>query len=155
RAARAGRVPVRVEHDVLDDELAAIPEQAGQRDLALRAFERVLLADPDHRQPPPLRVQRVTAAGVFLFRGEQPLPGCQPLLARYDLGIRHVNLPAWAGDLRTASPMGRTRWPRFIAPGPKTSSPVVSSGARERTARGPAARAGLPGNLAHPGRAGP
>src|SRR5207248_5645714 len=137
-----------VEHDVLDDELPAVAEQAGQRDLALRAFEHVLLADPDHGQPPPLRVQRVTAAGVLLFRGKQPLPGCQPLLAGYDLGIRHVNLLARAVDLRTASRMGRTRRPRIIAPGPLTSSPAVSSGARD-----PAASAGLAGNLGPPRRA--
>src|SRR5581483_4984133 len=45
RAVRAAFVPVRPEHEMLDDELALVAEQAGQRHLALGRIEDVLLVD--------------------------------------------------------------------------------------------------------------
>jgi len=84
--------PNRGEHDVMDDQLAAVTEQPGQRDRSLTAFEQVLLIDPDHGQPAPLGVERVTPAGHFLLLGQQPQPGLEPLLPRYNLGKTHHNL---------------------------------------------------------------
>ena len=107
-AAGARRVPVRVEHDVLDDQLRGVPEQAGQRGRALRAVEPVLLVDPDHGQPAPFRVERVAASGVLLLGGQQPLPGFQPLLGGYDLGKRHPNLRTLTGGFAPPLPYGLT-----------------------------------------------
>jgi hypothetical protein len=88
-AARAGRVPVRAEHHVLDDQLAAAAEQIGQPGRAVRPLEHVVLFDQDHRQPPPFRVERVALAGQRLFLVEQLAPGFDPLGARHDLGQTH------------------------------------------------------------------
>ena len=52
-AAWAGGIPVRVEHDVLNDQLTASPEHRGQPDLAVWSVQQIFLADLDHRQPPP------------------------------------------------------------------------------------------------------
>ena len=94
RAARAGRVPVRAEHDVLDDQLRLIAEQVAQAGLTVRALEHVLLVDPDHRQPAPFRVERVPLAGLLLLRRQQLPPGLQPLRPRHDLGKTHRCLQA-------------------------------------------------------------
>ena len=55
--------------------------------------------DPDHRQPPPLGVQRVPAAGQFLLLLQQPQPGLYPLPTRHDLGQRHHSLLTRDGSL--------------------------------------------------------
>jgi hypothetical protein len=81
RAARAGRLPVRAEHDVVDDQLAALAEQVSQGGRPLRAVKYVGLADPDHGQHAPLRVQGSAPAGLGLLLGEQRPPGLQPSLA--------------------------------------------------------------------------
>jgi hypothetical protein len=54
---------------VLDDQLAAVAEQPGQRDRSLRALEDVLLLDPDHGQLAPLGVERAVSAGLILPPG--------------------------------------------------------------------------------------
>ena len=48
-------LPVRAEHEVVDDELAAPVEQVGERDLSLRRVEDVVLVDLDPGQLAPLR----------------------------------------------------------------------------------------------------
>jgi hypothetical protein len=74
---------------VLHDQLAAAAEQASQRGFPVRPLEHVVLLDPDHGQPPPFRVERVTLAGELLLLVEQPAPGFDPLGARHDLGQTH------------------------------------------------------------------
>jgi hypothetical protein len=74
---------------VLHDQLALVPEQVAEGDLAGRALEHVLLIHLDHGQPPPGGVELVVPAGQLFFLGQQPLPGLQPLLARGDIGKTH------------------------------------------------------------------
>ena len=63
RAGRASFIPVRVEHEVVDHQLTANLEQAGQARQAVRALEDVFLVDLDHRQLAALGVQRVPLPG--------------------------------------------------------------------------------------------
>src|SRR5262249_28621470 len=50
RAALAGRVPARVEHEMLDDQLVMAAEQIRQRLLAVRPVENILLIHPLDRK---------------------------------------------------------------------------------------------------------
>jgi hypothetical protein len=81
RAARAAVVPGRVEHEVIDDQLAPPLEEVEQARLAVGALEDVVLFDLDHRQPPTLGVQRVPRPGGRLLLGEQLLASDQPLVS--------------------------------------------------------------------------
>jgi len=62
RAAGAALVPVRSEHEVIDDQLAAAVEQVCERAAARRRGERVALVEPRPRQRPALCDQRVARA---------------------------------------------------------------------------------------------
>src|SRR5262249_30389231 len=79
RAARAARLPARVEHEVVDDELLASLEQIEQPSQAAPALERKVLVDPHHREPTTLGIQRVPLTGELLLLREQRLPRIQPL----------------------------------------------------------------------------
>ncbi|GIH16709.1 hypothetical protein Raf01_48810 [Rugosimonospora africana] len=48
RTARAAVLPIRVEHEVVHDELTAALEQIAQTRLAGRTFEHVVLVDPEY-----------------------------------------------------------------------------------------------------------
>src|SRR6266566_1585887 len=89
RAARAGLVPVRAEHHVLNDQLPLAAEQLGQRDRPVRALEDVLLVHLDHGQPAPVGVERVVGAGELLLARQQSAPGLEPLLPGDDIGKTH------------------------------------------------------------------
>src|ERR671916_782839 len=80
RAAGAAVLPRRVEHEVVDDELVPPVEQVAQADGALRALQRVVLVDLDHRQLAPFGVERVTPAGQLLLLRPQRGPAGPPLL---------------------------------------------------------------------------
>src|ERR1700687_4846954 len=84
RAARAALLPVRTEHEVIDDELAAPAEEIAQGLLAARSIEDVLLVHPHPGQLPPLGAERVPLPGKGLVLGEQLLSGAQPLGLRSD-----------------------------------------------------------------------
>src|SRR5581483_4255764 len=107
----ARRVPVRAEHHVLDDQLAPAREQVGQGDLAVRAFEDVLLVQLDHGEPAPVRVERVALPGVLLLPGQQPDPGLAPLLAGHDVGKTHQET-SWRRDDDDPSPGWTSRGAR-------------------------------------------
>src|SRR5215471_19122947 len=92
RAARACVVPCRVVHDVLDEQLPALAEHVKQADLAVWSIEYVILADLDHRQLAPARVQRIAQPGEFLLPRQQLLAGDQPLLTRGDSWKAHRDL---------------------------------------------------------------
>jgi hypothetical protein len=89
RAARAALVPgssglawrrvVRVEHEMVDDELTTPAEQIEQARLAVRPLEDILLGDLDRRQSAAFGAQRVSLTGELLLPGEQLLPGSEPL----------------------------------------------------------------------------
>ena len=78
----------RVEHGVVDDELAAAVEEFGQRLAAVRSLEDVLLVHRFPRQiAAPLAQAIAQARELFLFR--QELLACsEPLLVRHD-GVLH------------------------------------------------------------------
>src|SRR5262249_51452698 len=59
RAARAAILPIRIEHEMVDDELAAAFEQIEQAALAARSLKLIILLDLHHRQAPALRVDPV------------------------------------------------------------------------------------------------
>src|SRR5262245_44285349 len=67
RAARASLLPCRIEHEVIDDELAAALEQWLETELAARAVEYIVFLDPHHRQATPLGVDAVVVLGELLL----------------------------------------------------------------------------------------
>jgi hypothetical protein len=71
RAAGTWGLPGRVEHDVLNDQLAAPGKQIDKSHRVVRPLEHVVRVDPHHRQPAPVGAQNVTLAGEFLFPDEQ------------------------------------------------------------------------------------
>jgi len=81
RAGPAAFIPARVEHEVVDQQLAAVVEQVQQAGLAVPALEHVLLVHLDHRQPAPLGVQRVPLPGEFLLPSQQLPAGGEPLIS--------------------------------------------------------------------------
>jgi hypothetical protein len=89
RAARAGIGITRLQHVVVDDELAAAVEQVEQAHLAVWTLEGVLLLDPDHRQPPALRCQRIPGPSGLLLFDQQRRVGGLPLGWRHDMRKVH------------------------------------------------------------------
>ena len=84
----AGRTPRRVigpEHEVVNEELRAAPEEVCQRGAPRVGLEPVLLADPNPRKllSPPR--QLVAAPRQLLLFLEQLEPGGKPFLRRYDV----------------------------------------------------------------------
>ena len=89
RAGRAALVPLRIEHEVVDDELAPTFEQVEQLDCAGRSCERVRLFDLDQRQGPAPGCQLVAAPGEFFFAREQIAARDQPLRSRNETCVNH------------------------------------------------------------------
>jgi hypothetical protein len=89
RAALAAGVPARIEHEVVDDELAAAGEELRQRASSVRPLEDVLLLDALPRQVTSLAPQLVPQPRELLLLREQLLPLGQPLVvlhhAHHDL----------------------------------------------------------------------
>jgi hypothetical protein len=81
RAGFAALVPVRIEHEVVDQQLTTALEQAGQASLAVRAPEEVFLVNLDHRQLAPLGIERVSLTGEFLLLRQQLPASGQPLIS--------------------------------------------------------------------------
>ena len=81
RAGLAAFFPVRVEHEVVDQQLAVISEQVQQAGLTVPALEHVLLVYLGHRQPAPLGVQRVPLPGELLLLRQQLPAGGEPLIS--------------------------------------------------------------------------
>src|SRR5204863_2020611 len=89
RAGRAARGVVGPEHEVVDEELRASPEEVRQRSATLVGLESIRLVDSDPGQllPPPR--QLVAAPRELLLRLEQLEPRCQPLLTCSSLVLDH------------------------------------------------------------------
>jgi hypothetical protein len=97
------------EHEVVDEELRAAPEEVGERRRALAGLEAVLLVDADPGQLAPPQRQLVPPPGQLLLGLEQLQPGRQPLLTRSDPVVvrrRHMQPPGCmlAGGRRVAQP---------------------------------------------------
>jgi hypothetical protein len=89
-AARAAVLPLGVEHEVLDDELAPALEDVGQPHLAVRADEAIVLFDPHHRHAAAVGVQGVLHARELLLTRQQGAAGGAPLVSGGDLGQAHA-----------------------------------------------------------------
>ena len=88
-AGGAAVVPRRIEHEVVDDQLALPVEEVGQGHRALGALEGVVLLDGHHGQAAAVRVEGVLLAGELLLPGQQRLAGLQPLVSGRDVGQAH------------------------------------------------------------------
>jgi hypothetical protein len=80
-AARATLLPLRPEHEVIDDQLAAAVEEVGESLLALRPVEVIGLVDLDPGQLAPLGAQAVAQAREFLLLAQELLACGKPLIA--------------------------------------------------------------------------
>src|SRR5262245_48495885 len=84
RAVRAPGFVVRMEHEVVDDQLSAAGEQSGERLFAVGTVELVDLRDALPRQAALQAAHLVALARERLLLLEQLAPGGQPLLVRDD-----------------------------------------------------------------------
>src|SRR3954451_9991174 len=91
-AARAAVLPLRIEHEVVDDQLTTPLEQVEEADGAVTPVERVVLLDLDHGEIAPLGVDPVAHTGELLLLRQQRGPRREPLLAGCDLGQAHRSL---------------------------------------------------------------
>src|SRR5262249_43968737 len=84
RAALAADVVLGREHEVVDDQLAAAVEQVGERLLAVRALEDVLLLDRLPGQGLPLPGHLVAGARELLLLSKELLARLEPLVGADD-----------------------------------------------------------------------
>src|SRR3954453_14661266 len=112
-AARAAVLPLRIEHEVVDDQLTTPLEQVEEADGAVRPVERVVVLDVDHGEIAPLGVDPVAHTGELLLLGQQRGARREPLLAGGDLGQAHRSLLTFVIAARTTTlPVPRTHRPR-------------------------------------------
>src|SRR5262249_20907315 len=88
-AALAARLPIRIEHEMVDDELTAAGEELGQVLPAVRSLEDISLVHALPRQIAPFLAERVAQPRELLLPGKQLLARCDPLVARNDLVLLH------------------------------------------------------------------
>jgi hypothetical protein len=93
RAVRAAFVPLRGEHEVIDDQLAAAVEELRQRPLAVPSFEHVRLLDALPGQRAAFLTQPVPLACEFFLQAQEGVAGFEPFLVRDDLGSFHTVPP--------------------------------------------------------------
>ncbi len=74
---------------MVDDQLALVAEQVGQRFLAVRAVEGIGLVDFHPRQFAALAAERIAGAGKRFFLGKVGLAGNEPFVAGNDLVRLH------------------------------------------------------------------
>src|SRR6185503_7942550 len=84
------------EHEMIDEELRAPPEEIRQRGAPLVGLESILLVDPHPRQllPPPR--QLVAPSREFLIRPGQLEPRGKPLLTCPGPVLRHRSRPSFS-----------------------------------------------------------
>ena len=116
RAARAAVLPLRVEHEVAEDQLQPALEQVEQARLAVGAGEDVVLLDLDHRHLPALGVERVALPRQLLLLGQQRRARGQPLVSGHDVRKAHGTPLYWGHMMRHArgseliGPLSRPSW---------------------------------------------
>src|SRR5262249_14116193 len=98
RAALAGRLPVRMEHEVVDDELRLAAEELAQLHLAGRPVEDIVL-DPDPGEIAALGAERVARPRERLLVLQMLDALVEPFVARYDpvRGHRYLHSRSAAG----------------------------------------------------------
>src|SRR5580765_8291981 len=118
RAPAAANILVRTEHEVVEEQLRAPFEQVGQRDLAFRAFEGVLLLDPDSRKAAAPGRERVPRPGRFFLLDEQCVTRCLPLGLGDDGRKVHDELLSFAGsDIHDPISIEGDPLPGWVNPG--------------------------------------
>src|SRR5262249_6906125 len=104
-AVLAPFLPLRIEHEVIHDQLTPILEELLQRRGTVRPLEHVRRVDFHHRQLAPFSTPGVALPAGFLFPGEQRFAREQPLFPAHDVRSIHLDPPSgWAPSL-----MGVTR----------------------------------------------
>src|SRR5262252_10602730 len=109
---------LRVEHRVIDDELAAPPEEVAQGLRPVLALKGVLLFHELPRQVAPLPAQLVAHPRELLLLCQVPLPRLEPLLVLHHLVTWHVILLLTGGFScihlsQSVKAGGVTRWSRI------------------------------------------
>src|SRR5258708_830126 len=138
RARRASFLPVRAEHEVVDDKLALAGEEVGERLLPVRAVEDVVLLDLLPRQLLAFGRERVALLGEGLLAGEQALACLQPFVVRYDAVRAHslasyscLSLACVVQKGRGSTPLRRSmRMPTCVSQPPATLIIVLRSARR-------------------------
>src|SRR5262245_32662877 len=108
-AAWTSLLPLRTEHEVIDDKLTAPIEQAGEAHVTVRTIEHIILLDLDPGQVAPRRRQRVAHMREGLLALQELPARIQPFALRNDLG-HHLSLHPWrpagaASRKRPSSPI--------------------------------------------------
>src|SRR5437763_12681185 len=98
-AAGATVFPARVEHEVVDDQLPSALEHVEEAGRARRPFEHVIGVDLDHREVPPIDVERVARSRERLLLDEKVLARRQPFISGRDLRKSHRVAP-WVARRR-------------------------------------------------------
>src|SRR5580700_1391916 len=83
-AARATLLPIRAEHEVVDNELALAVEKIRERHFPARPVENVILLDFDPRELPPFDAERILLTRELFFFLQKFLASGSPLGLRYD-----------------------------------------------------------------------
>src|SRR5882672_4143316 len=99
RATGTALLPVRTEHEVIHDELAASVEQVAESHRAVGISENIILLDPDPGQRAALCRQAVPLARECLLLGEQRAAGFDPLFFRDDVMLGHEYLLSIVGKM--------------------------------------------------------
>src|SRR5262249_42909958 len=94
RAARTTLLPVRPQHEVIDEKLTLAAEQVGEGEFSFGPFKDITLVDPHPGQLAPLARKVVAQSGECLLLLEVSLASDQPLLAIDDTRFGHGNPPS-------------------------------------------------------------
>jgi len=87
RAARTPLGPIRAEHEVVNEQLAARAEKIGERDLSPRRVEDIIRLDFDPRQLTPLSRQLVALAGVLYSLSPEAPCALRPIFPSKRLAV--------------------------------------------------------------------
>jgi len=105
RAARAAGLPARPEHEMIDHELAARPEQVGQRLAPARRVERVGFVDLHPGQGETFGIDLVAQPRRRLLAGKQRAARREPFITR-DHGATKGRIVEHAASIACAAVHG-------------------------------------------------
>src|SRR6516165_3980094 len=104
RAMRATGIPIRTEHEVIDDQLTAAVEQLRQGRVSLRALEYISLVHALPGQLAALLAQPIAQARELLLLDQELLARSDPFVVRNDLVLCHCDLLRPHGTPRIPGP---------------------------------------------------
>src|SRR5262245_26542044 len=85
RAARAAFMPIRPEHEMVNDQLTAARKEVSQRDPAVRGIENIFFVNSLPGQLPPLGGQLVVEPSELFFLHQKGPASFDPFRIRYDV----------------------------------------------------------------------